>query len=91
MGKIIVSLPDYLEKKLRELAGRKFGLKRGSVKKAVEEAVLKWVMDEERASRAKPSINPAKCYVCGGEIFVPITEGGVQVGWQCLKCGKEYR
>ena len=91
MGKIIVSLPDYLEKKLRELAGRKFGLKRGSVKKAVEEAVLKWVMDQDRALNAKTPVNPAKCYVCGGNVFVPITEAGVQVGWQCLKCGRECR
>lgn len=49
MGQINVILPDELEEKLRIIAAKKFGFKRGALKKAVIEAIEKWV--EENRER----------------------------------------
>ena len=43
MGKISVSIPDYLEKKVRVKAMKKFGMKKGCLSKAVTEALEQWV------------------------------------------------
>lgn len=38
-----IVMPDDLERKLREKASKKFGLKKGSISKAVEEAIRNWL------------------------------------------------
>ena len=43
MGKISVSLPDDLEKKIRIKAMKKFGMKKGYLSKAVIEALEYWL------------------------------------------------
>ena len=47
MGRIGVDLPDELEKKLRLKTIERFGGRKGDLSKAVEEAVIKWVANEE--------------------------------------------
>ncbi len=43
-----IEFPDDFEKKFRELAMRKYGFYKGSIKKASEEAIKKWIESEER-------------------------------------------
>jgi len=47
MGQINVNLPEELERKLREIAAKKFGLKKGFLSKAVVEAIREWVERNE--------------------------------------------
>ena len=47
MGRISVTLPDELEKKLRFKTIERFSGKKGDLTKAVEEAVQTWVATEE--------------------------------------------
>jgi hypothetical protein len=46
MGRISVTLPDDLEKKLRFKTVERFGGKKGDLTKAVEEALQTWVNKE---------------------------------------------
>lgn len=43
MGRMQIVLDDDLEKKLRAKAFDKYGLKKGSISKAVEEAIKAWI------------------------------------------------
>jgi len=43
VGRMQIVLTDKLEKELREKAFAKFGLKKGSISKAVEDAVKNWI------------------------------------------------
>ncbi len=43
-----VEFEEELERKFRELAMKKYGYCRGSIKKAVEEAFRNWIKLEER-------------------------------------------
>lgn len=43
MGRMQIVLDDTVEKKLREKAAQKFGLKKGSISNAVEEAIKVWL------------------------------------------------
>ncbi|MEM1606448.1 MAG: hypothetical protein QXW41_09410 [Fervidicoccaceae archaeon] len=43
MGRIFIRLPDDLEKEFREEVVRCFGGKKGSLSKAVEEAIRLWM------------------------------------------------
>jgi len=43
MGRMQIVLPDGLEDKLRKKAAQKFGFRKGSISKAVEQAVEKWL------------------------------------------------
>jgi len=45
MGKISVSIPDDLEKKVRIKAMKKWGMKKGYLSKAVLEALEQWLKD----------------------------------------------
>ena len=47
MGKISVTIPDELEKKLRLKTIERFGRRKGDLSKAVEEAVKTWITKEE--------------------------------------------
>ncbi len=48
MGQMNVYLPDDLERRLREIAARKFGLKKGFLKKAIIEAIREWVEKNDK-------------------------------------------
>jgi len=53
MGVITLKLDDALEKKLRESASRVYGLARGSLSRAVEDALTMWLQsDASRPHRA---------------------------------------
>jgi len=43
MGRVDIILSDDLERELRLEAGRRFGARRGSLKKAIEEAIRLWL------------------------------------------------
>jgi len=43
LGQLNVKIPDELEEKLRSIAAKKFGFKKGSMKQAVIEALEEWV------------------------------------------------
>ena len=43
MGKINITLPDNLEKRLRMKSVEKFGGKKGDLSKAVTEAIKEWL------------------------------------------------
>lgn len=45
MGKVVLTVSDELEARFREKAMKRFGYKRGAMKKAVEEALAKWLKD----------------------------------------------
>jgi hypothetical protein len=47
MGSISVSIPDDLEQQLREKGVEKFGLRRGYLSKAVEEAIRLWLKENQ--------------------------------------------
>mgnify|MGYP001032881650 CR=1 FL=1 len=48
MGRIDVVLPDDLEKRLREAVFRRKGMKKGNLKKAINEAVILWIERERK-------------------------------------------
>lgn len=43
MGRIDVILPDELEKKFRNKVFKKFGMKRGNITTAIQEAIEQWI------------------------------------------------
>lgn len=43
MGRMQIVLPDKLEEKLRDTAAKKFGNRKGSISKAIEEAIANWL------------------------------------------------
>jgi post-segregation antitoxin (ccd killing protein) len=45
MGSVSVSIPDDLEQQLREKGVEKFGLRRGYLSKAIEEAIRLWLKE----------------------------------------------
>jgi len=47
MGSVSVSIPDDLEQQLREKGVEKFGLRRGYLSKAVEEAIRLWLKENQ--------------------------------------------
>lgn len=53
MARVIAALPEDLEMKFRELAMKKFGIKRGYLKTAFIEAIQKWVENESEAFKEK--------------------------------------
>lgn len=46
MGRLNIYLPDDLEERFRKEAGRRFGAKKGSLGKAIVEAVESWIKAE---------------------------------------------
>ena len=45
---IRAKIDEKIERKFRELAMRKFGYGKGSLAKATEEAILKWIVETEK-------------------------------------------
>lgn len=43
VGKLNISLSDELEEKFREVVFKKFGMKKGNINKAFEEAIDDWI------------------------------------------------
>ncbi|MEM4577189.1 MAG: hypothetical protein QW701_07115 [Candidatus Nezhaarchaeales archaeon] len=43
MGKLNLTIEDEVERRFREAAFKKFGYKKGSLQKAVEEALNEWI------------------------------------------------
>lgn len=43
MGQLNLKIPDELEEKLRNTAVRKFGARKGFLRRAVEEAIREWL------------------------------------------------
>jgi hypothetical protein len=48
MGRIDIILPDELEKRFREEIFKKYGMKKGNITMAVEEAVQDWVKKKKK-------------------------------------------
>jgi hypothetical protein len=46
MGEVRGSVPGEVEKKFRKLAMKKFGYRKGSLSKALEEALCRWITVE---------------------------------------------
>ena len=47
MGRMQIVLSDIIEKELREKAFAKYGLKKGAISKAVEEATSNWIKQKK--------------------------------------------
>lgn len=47
MGSVSVSIPDDLEQELRVKGMEKFGLRRGYLSKAIEEAIRLWLEENQ--------------------------------------------
>jgi hypothetical protein len=45
MAKINLVLSDKLEKEFREEVFKRYGMKKGNIRKAVEEALKKWIQE----------------------------------------------
>ncbi len=43
MGRMQIVISDKTENELRSKAAQKFGLKKGSISKAIEEAINRWI------------------------------------------------
>ena len=66
---IKVALDEELEKRFRQLAMKKFGYSRGSIKKATETAIRKWT-EEERLSQS-----PKESAKTGVELLTGLLKG----------------
>jgi hypothetical protein len=53
MGKINLVLADKLEKEFREAVFNRYGMKRGNIQKAVEEALKEWIEKQESPAAKK--------------------------------------
>ena len=61
MGRIDVMMADDLERAFREKVAKKFGMRKGSMSLAIEEAIREWMKSEEEAkgpeeAKAKPPL-----------------------------------
>ena len=56
MGIITISMNDEVEKELRETVKKKIGVGKGVLGKAIEEAVKKWMHDEQQREIAERQI-----------------------------------
>lgn len=48
MGRIDAILPDDLEKEFRLEIAKRFGMKKGNLTKAVEQAIRQWIENKDR-------------------------------------------
>lgn len=55
MGNIKVILPDKLEEEFREEVFKQYGMKKGNLTKAIEEAITTWIEEKKnkRSNAAK--------------------------------------
>jgi hypothetical protein len=50
MGRIVITISNDLEKRFRDVVYKRYGLRRGSLKKAIEEALELWISFNEGKS-----------------------------------------
>lgn len=50
MGRVDIILPDDLEERFREEVFKRFGMKRGNLTKAIEEAIVRWIENKGEKS-----------------------------------------
>ncbi|MBI5392395.1 hypothetical protein HZA96_00875 [Candidatus Woesearchaeota archaeon] len=55
-----LELQSENERKFRELAMRKYGFSRGAIKKAGEEALKRWIKQEDRGTLPRKDRDPLK-------------------------------
>lgn len=48
MGRINIIIPDDLENKLRREIAKRFGLRKGNIQRAMEEAIGMWIKKGDR-------------------------------------------
>jgi len=48
MGRINLVIPDELENRLRKEIAKQFGLKKGNIQKAMEEAIELWIDSHQK-------------------------------------------
>jgi predicted nucleic acid-binding protein len=48
MARMNIIVSDEVEKKFREVIFRKYGMKKGNITKAVEEAINEWIKQEKK-------------------------------------------
>ncbi|MEM3022306.1 MAG: ribbon-helix-helix domain-containing protein, partial [Candidatus Bathyarchaeia archaeon] len=53
MGRIDVMMDDALERAFREMVAKRFGMKKGSMSLAIEEAIREWMKSGEEAKGAE--------------------------------------
>ena len=63
---IKVDLDAKLEKRFRELAMKKFGYSKGSIKKATETAIRKWATEETIAEKKGEKKSSSVSLIAGG-------------------------
>ena len=51
MGRLDVVIPDDLEEEFRAEVGRQFGMKKGNLSKAIEEAIRNWLKEQRKRQR----------------------------------------
>lgn len=49
MGKINLSIDDALEKRFREEVFKRYGMKKGNIQQAIEEAIQVWIRAKEHS------------------------------------------
>jgi len=53
MGRIDVILPDDIEDKFRNAVYKKYGMKRGNITEAINDAIVGWVNDNNPTDKIK--------------------------------------
>jgi hypothetical protein len=48
MGRLVLNIPDELEKKFREAVYKRYGMKKGNITRAIVEALEMWVVAVNR-------------------------------------------
>lgn len=48
MGRINIVIPDDLENKLRREIAKRFGVRKGNIQRAMEEAIGMWIKKDEK-------------------------------------------
>ena len=56
MAKLNVVIKDDTEDRFRKAVSEFLGLKKGNISKAVEEAIILWIVDRESRSKGKTKI-----------------------------------
>jgi len=54
MGELKIYLPEELKREFKKRSMEAFGYGRGSISKAAEEAIQRWVSERERITEASP-------------------------------------
>ena len=60
MGELKIYLPEDLKREFKKRAMEAFGYGRGSISKAAEEAIQRWVSERERIMEATPPEDPVR-------------------------------